>query len=105
MAMDAEQRRAVARLKRMKVCKVIQTDPGRGEPSFDDWWFQVAFETDIISDEFEFDFGEYNRFVGTEGAMDMRSYKSAKRWMAETIDLLSEENRPRNERQKRMMLI
>ena len=49
--MDAEQKKAVARLKKMKVYKLIQVDPGRGEPAFDDWWFWVAFETDMLEDE------------------------------------------------------
>lgn len=95
--MDAEQKKAVARLKKMKVYKLIQVDPGRGEPTFDDWWFWVAFETDMLEDECRFDFEEYRKYLGHEAgnALTMRSFRSARKWMAETSHLLSEENRPR----------
>lgn len=87
--MDAEQKKAVARLKKMKVYKLIQVDPGRGEPTFDDWWFWVAFETDMLEDECRFDFEEYHKYLGrdAENALTMRSFKSARKWMEETKHL------------------
>lgn len=79
--MDAEQKKAVARLKKLRVYGLLSPWWSREEEAtFDDWWFLVAHETDMFEQE-------------EESMLDIRSFKSARKWMDDTEHLLSEAER------------